>query len=83
MYAELMISSKGAVAKGAVLSKIYNKFVSSEEITRTKANLLKMELTPKMKKSKIYNRLFTTRAELDGREDFWTAVYLVKQVSDS
>lgn len=72
--------SKGAVAKGAVLSKIYDNFISRDEITRSKATVTLLEVTSQLKKSKIYKRLHLKKGDCDGRQYFWAATYLVKQV---
>ncbi|KUJ15479.1 uncharacterized protein LY89DRAFT_783615 [Mollisia scopiformis] len=69
---------KGAVAKGAVLSKIFDNFISNDEITRTKGNLTMIEVTPKLKKSKFFKNLVTKKG-VDGRTYYWAVTYLVKQ----
>lgn len=73
------MSRKGAVAKGAVLSRIYDNFITNDEITRTKGNLTLMNVTPKIKRSRIYKRLLTEK-KTDGKEWYWGVTYLVKQV---
>ncbi|KAE8452472.1 hypothetical protein EG329_000374 [Mollisiaceae sp. DMI_Dod_QoI] len=72
-------TQKGAVAKGAVLSKIYDNFTLTSEITRTRANVVLREVTPQMKKSKLYEHLHIRTGDHDQKQYFWAAEYLVKQ----
>lgn len=70
---------KGAVARGAVLSKIYDNFISREEFKRTKASVTLLEVTPALRKLKFFKRLHLKKGDCDGKNYFWAATYLVKQ----
>lgn len=83
MLTMLTRHSKGAVAKGAVLSKIYDNFISRDEITRSKAIVTLMPVTRQLEKTKFFKQLLLKRGDNDGKQYFWAATYIVKQVSHS
>lgn len=78
---DLMTSnSKGHVARGAVLTKLYGEFVKKRPIERSKAVVTWLQVTPGIRSSEIYRLLDTKVDKHDHKEYFYAAQWLAKKV---